>query len=64
MKYPSSSKLCDQSKTFIVLQEDNVRASSLSVCYLLERSHPGETRIFSELKITEKYLLCQRKQTN
>ena len=64
MKYPSSSKFCDRSETFIVLQEAKGEASSLSAFYLSERSRPGETRIFLELKITEKYLLCQRKQTN
>ena len=53
MKYPSSSKLCGQSETFIELQEEKGEASSLSVFYLSEKSHPGETRIFSELKLTE-----------
>ena len=50
MKYPSSTKLCDRSKTFIILQEEKRKASSLSVFCLSEKFHSGETRIFSELK--------------
>ena len=64
MKYPSSTKLCDRSKTFIILQEEKRKASSLSVFCLSEKFHSGETRIFSELKKTDKSLLCQRQQTN
>ena len=50
VKYPSSTKLCDRSKTFIILQQEKRKASSLSVFCLSEKFHSGETRIFSELK--------------